>query len=224
MGIAKTAGKGRRPKYYAPLLTDHIHPQLLFFTGALCVVLYLLNDSLFLRALQVALFAFLATMNGKRIMWGYFILMVGSITFFHLFQPIGQVYYRIGNFRITSGAIEAGLFKGLTIIGLVFISLFCIRPNLRLPGNWGGLLGGTLYYFEMIIEHRKGIKRKNFVGSIDAVLEDIFPSEYLLKEERDDISKDISEPQVKNSLLGYCFCALLVTVNLGLVPLSSFLG
>lgn len=214
----------RRRRYHSPLLVHHIHPQLLFVTGAACVVLYLLQDNLPLRLLQVALFGVLATMNGKRIMWGYFAVMVGSITVFHLFQPAGEVLLRIGRFAVTRGAMHTGAFKGLTIIGLVFISLFSIRPNLRLPGNFGGLLAKMLWYFERIFEHRKGVSLNGFFQSVDGVLQEIFPLEQLLTVDdpvTDGAEQDPEPPATTVS--GYVFCSMIVVVNAAFIPMSGIL-
>lgn len=232
----------RRARRYSPLLTLHIHPQLLFLTGGVCVVLYLLQSSLLLRALQVVLFAFLATMNGKRIMFGYFFLMVGSITVFHLFQPMGEVLLRIGHFPITRGAVSDGVFKGMTIIGLVFISLFSIRPNLKLPGTLGGHLAGMLLYFERILEYRGGLTLRSLIASVDTALEELFPPERL-QYDMDEIPvvDGGAEPAAAGSdpateggasrhaipsttALGAGFCLLLAAVNALFIPMGRYLG
>ncbi|AFG38033.1 hypothetical protein [Spirochaeta africana] len=216
--------RSRRPRRYSPLLTRKIHPQLLFLTGAAMVVLFLLQSNLLIRLIQVALFGMLATMNGKRIMWGYFLVMVGSITFFHLFQPAGEVLYRLGRFPVTAGALHTGLFKGLTIIGLVFISLFSIRPNLRLPGHVGGLLSGTLLYFERILEYRGGLRLHGLLDSIDRVLEEMFPVQELHKAEPVGGVSAHRNGLPPTTLVGYLFCVGLMFLNLGFIPMGRFLG
>ncbi|MFW6363132.1 MAG: hypothetical protein ACOC0D_04740 [Spirochaeta sp.] len=214
--------KKRKKRSASRLLSRRIHPQILFLTGAICVVLFLLQGNLLLRSVQVALFGFLATMNGKRILWGYFMLMVGSITVFHLFQPAGEVLFRIAWVPITAGAVRNGVFKGLTIIGLVFISLFSIRPNLRIPGNIGSLLTGTLMYFERILEHRGGLRLHGLLSSVDSVLEDVFP----VRELSEETSRTVSASQADTgatSKAGLIFCIVVVTLNAGFIPMGTFL-
>lgn len=147
----------------------------LFVGATLVLPAYLLQPNLLVRILQVVLFAWLATVNGKRIKWTYFLIMVVSITFFHTLNPFGEVMLRLGPWTITRGALEDGLMRGFTIIGLVFISLFSIRPDLKLPGRLGGLLGKVFWYFERVFACKRRIRLHAVIESIDEILESLFP-------------------------------------------------
>lgn len=155
-------------------LKPHFGASQLFFTGLLALPAYLLQPSLLVRVLQVLLFAALAHLAGKRIMWIYFFIMVASITFFNLLTPFGRVLASVGPLPITEGALRGGLMKGFTIVGLVFISLFSIRPDLRLPGRLGGLVARVFFYFERIIEGKKHIEPRRLISSIDDILEELY--------------------------------------------------
>lgn len=146
----------------------------LFLTGALTLPAYLLQGDLEIRLFQVLLFAGLAAVAGKRIKWLYFVIMVSSITFFHLLVPMGRVLIRVGPLPITEVALRNGLLKGLTIVGLVFISLFSVRSDLKLPGRLGGLVARLFFYFERIMEGRHKIEARRLIGSIDEVLASIY--------------------------------------------------
>jgi heptaprenyl diphosphate synthase len=112
---------------------------------------------------------------GKKIKWMYFVIMVSSITFFNLLTPMGRVLVSVGPITITGGALRNGVMKGFTIIGLVFISLFSIRPDLRLPGRLGGLLVRLFYYFERIVEtKRQKLEARRIIGSIDDILDSLY--------------------------------------------------
>jgi heptaprenyl diphosphate synthase len=141
------------------------------------IVAFLLQGELVVRLFQVLLFAVVATLAGKRIRWGYFLIMVGSITFFNLLTPVGRVLAELGPIRVTEGALEQGLMKGLAIVGLVFISLFAVRPDLRLPGTFGGILARLFFYFERILDTRKRVSAKRLVESVDGVLLELYPPE-----------------------------------------------
>ncbi len=154
---------------------DAVH---LFVGATLILPAYLFQTNLVIRVLQVLLFAWLATVNGKRIKWVYFIVMVVSITFFHTLNPFGEVLARIGPYTITRGALRDGLMRGFTIVGLVFISLFSIRPDLKLPGRLGGLLGRVFWYFERIFDSKRRIRVSAIIESVDEVLESLFVPEY----------------------------------------------
>lgn len=156
-----------------------LSPSFRFWTGLALIPPYFMIDSIGVKALLVLLFSFLAALAGKKIRILYFVFLISSITFFHLLTPMGKILAEVGPFRITSGALETGLHKGLTLCGLVFLSLFSVTPALKLPGRIGGLLAGMFYYFEEILDGRKKISAGNFIGSLDDVLLDLFPPERL---------------------------------------------
>lgn len=156
------------------LFPNRVRALHLFIAGGLVIPAFLFQPSLVVRAGQVLSFAVLARLAGKKIKWLYFVIMVGSITFFNLITPMGEVLFNVGPFVVTGGALRSGLLKGITIVGLVFISLFSIRPDLKLPGRLGGLIGRVFYYFEHIIEGKRRIEARRLIGSIDDVLESLF--------------------------------------------------
>ena len=54
---------------------------------------------------------------------------------------------------------------------LVFISLFTVSRDLRLPGRFGLFLGRSFYYFERLSAERRRIRRAHVWEDIDAILE-----------------------------------------------------
>ena len=146
-----------------------------FVAGVVTIVAFLFQDNLIVRVVQVLVFAGLATLAGKRIRWLYFLIMVSSITFFNLLTPVGRVLAEIGPLRVTEGALRQGLMKGFAIVGLVFISLFAVRPDLRLPGAFGGVLARLFYYFERVLDTRARVSAAHLVESVDAVLMELYP-------------------------------------------------
>ncbi len=159
--------------------TDHLAkilpPTVRFWTGISLIPGYFLVDQILQKFILVILFAFIAKQAGKKIRYMYFTMMILSITVFHLLSPMGRLLMEIGPFKITSGALETGFLKGITLGGLVFLSLFSVTPSLKLPGRLGGLLAHMFYYFEEILDGRKRVKASDFIGSLDTILMDIFP-------------------------------------------------
>lgn len=151
-------------------LAAHISPPHLFLTGIVVITAFLFQQNLVVRAIEVALFAALAELAGKRIRWGYFSIMVITITIFNLLAPVGEVLVRMGPVAITRGALIGGLMKGLAIPGLVFISLFAVNSALRLPGRFGGLIVRLFFYFERLLDGKSRIRLRGFIASIDEVL------------------------------------------------------
>ena len=169
----------KRGKKRTDTLARFLSPSFRFWTGLALIPAYFMIESLLVKAVLVLLFSFTARLAGKKIRVLYFIFLISSITFFHLLTPMGKILAEIGPFRITTGALETGIHKGLTLCGLVFLSLFSVTPALKLPGRVGGLLARMFYYFEEILDGKKKISPSNFIGSLDDVLMDLFPPERL---------------------------------------------
>lgn len=148
-------------RHQHPWMRSNISARLLFWAGMLTLPAYLLQDSLTIRMVQVVLFGFLARTAGKKLQWIYFGSIIITITAFHVIVPSGAVLAEVGGFRITQGALRTGVFKALTIVGMVFISLVAVRADLRLPGTLGALAGKIFWSFEQIMERRSevGVRR-----------------------------------------------------------------
>lgn len=158
----------------AEFIRTKLSPLHSFATGVAIIPAYILQEEIVIKVAQVAIFGALASRMGKRIKWLYFVILALSITVFNLLNPYGEVLVRLGPLPVTSGALVEGILKGLTIVGLVFISLFSIRPELELPGRLGGIIGKTFLYFQRILEQKRRVEAKRLVGSIDEVLLELY--------------------------------------------------
>jgi hypothetical protein len=207
--------KRRRPRP-PNRLAQHTHPLHIFAAGVLTIVAFLFQEALLVRALQVLAFAGVATLAGKRIRWGYFAIMVSSITFFNLVTPVGRVLIELGPLAVTQGALRQGLLKSLAIVGLVFISLFTVRPDLRLPGTFGGILARVFYYFERVLDTRRRVSAANLVESVDAILMELYPPDDAASDAPDAPEEaDTAETAVRSrtDLAGALLMGALVVVN-----------
>ncbi|MFW6368460.1 MAG: hypothetical protein ACOCZ9_01870 [Spirochaetota bacterium] len=217
-------------------LSRNINAVHLFVGATLVLPGYLFQGNLMVRILQVILFAWLARVNGKRLKWMYFTIMVVSITFFHTLNPFGEVLLELGPYTLARGALRDGLMRGFTIIGLVFISLFSIRPDLKLPGRLGGLLGRVFWYFERIFGSKRKIRVSELIESIDEVLESLYPPETAGLAAYGDTELENAqrggaeagagdgqgsvkgvESQTRSTFTGMLFLALLLLINWALV-------
>ncbi len=129
-----------------------------------------LQSSILFLLLQMGILAIGAWRAGKHIRPLYYLLLIGSVTFFHLLSPFGEVLYNIGRFSITDGALILGLRKGLVVSTLVLCSLATVRKELRLPGQFGRLLSHLFSYLEVLMAHKNRLNRKNLLQSIDSLL------------------------------------------------------
>jgi heptaprenyl diphosphate synthase len=96
---------------------------------------------------------------------------------FNLLVPYGQVLFSIGLFRVTQGALLAGIQRGVTLEGLIMLSRIAIRRDLRIPGAFGELVGEAFRILALIQEQRHTITRKNFINSIDTLMVNLSESD-----------------------------------------------
>jgi heptaprenyl diphosphate synthase len=124
----------------------------------------------FFRLLQFLLFWFFAWLVGKKNNPLITLIIILGIVLFNLLIPYGRVLYSIGVFKITAGALVAGIHRAVTLEGLIMLSRVTIREDLRLPGSFGALIGESFRIFTLITERKHVITRKNFVADIDHLL------------------------------------------------------
>ena len=170
--------RGQRQEIYESLFTA----QALCLTGIIIIPALLFNPSTPLRVLQFLFFWFLAWLSGKKNNPLITILFLLFIVAFNLIIPFGRVLFSIGVFKITSGALEAGIQRAVTLLGLIMLSRFTIRRDLKIPGFFGELIGESFRIFALITEkkpHFSLIQRslsrswKNLIDSIDRLMLDL---------------------------------------------------
>ncbi len=174
--VKRGRGAKARPRKKRPdRIASFLGPVPRFWTGLALIPAFILVGSVPAKLALIALFALLVVLSGKRIRPGYYAVLVASICFFNLLIPAGKILFTLGPLKITETALLTGLMKGLTLCGLMFVSLFSVAGNLTLPGRLGGLLARTFYYFEIILEGRMRISPRRFSASLEEVLRSLFP-------------------------------------------------
>jgi hypothetical protein len=161
-------------RHQHPWMLANISARSLFWAGMLVLPAYLLQQDLVVRLVQVVLFGGLARLAGKRLQWLYFGSIIVTITIFHVIVPSGEVLAEVAGFRITAGALRTGVFKALTIVGMVFVSLVAVRADLRLPGRLGELAGKIFWAFEQIMERRDELSLRRPFESVDRFLDHLY--------------------------------------------------
>jgi hypothetical protein len=145
----------------------------LLATGLVLFPAFILQHDLVLRAAQILFFTGLNALTGRRARLVQFLVMTTGIVFFNLVIPTGKVLVAVFGFPLTEGALKSGLFKATAMIGLIALSQFAVRSELRLPGVIGGLVGRSFFYFEKIMGAQRRIDRKDIIGSIDRILVEV---------------------------------------------------
>jgi hypothetical protein len=151
-------------------MTYSIPPRHQFIAGLLILPAFLLQDILWVKAVITILFIFLSLVTGKsfRLLPNLIILL--SIVVINLFQPHGKVLLTLFRFPVTLGALEIGIERALTLIGMIYISRFSVRKGLILPGRLGSLLGQVFYNFERVTESWRDLPKLPIAQKLDKLL------------------------------------------------------
>ncbi|MCL2792395.1 MAG: hypothetical protein FWD87_04820 [Spirochaetaceae bacterium] len=150
----------------------NIEPGIYFFTGIAILFPFLFTNDLIIRFVFVVIAVILNISTGRKIRVLPNILLLLGIMIANIYPPGGKVYFEIGNFYITQGAISSGLKKSLLLIGSVYISRFAVRKELIFPGKAGFLFYKIFFYFEKLTELHLKFK-KNIIEQIDLKLIEI---------------------------------------------------
>jgi heptaprenyl diphosphate synthase len=159
-----------KPRGLGGFMQAHATPGALLAAGALLFPAFLLQQDLVLRALQIVVVSALNALMGRRVRPAQFLIMAAGIVLFNLVIPTGRVLVAVFGVPLTEGALKSGLFKATAMVGLIVLSQFSLRSDLRLPGWLGGLIARTFHYFELIMSQRPRMDRKDVIGSIDQIL------------------------------------------------------
>lgn len=104
-------------------------------------------------------------------------ILIASLTALSLLTPSGRVLHTLGSFRITQGALEAGISKGLTLTGMLFASqtIFAALKSRGL-GQAGaqsrlfGPVGRVFADFARLSARRLDIKGQGLMAALDGRL------------------------------------------------------
>ncbi|MCL2320261.1 MAG: hypothetical protein FWC45_09265, partial [Treponema sp.] len=139
--------------------------------AGLCMMPALLfNPDTDTRVVQCLFFWALAWLSGKRNNPLITVSVMLGIVFFNLLVPYGEVLFSLGPLRITSGALQGGIRRAVTLEGLFMLSRCCVRQDLSFPGAFGKILGDSFRVFSRLAEGKKIINRKNWIQGLDGLL------------------------------------------------------
>ena len=144
--------------------------RVLFITGLIIMPALLFNPGTEYRVVQFLFFLFLVWLSGKKVNLLFTFFIIAGITAFNLIIPYGKVLFSAGAFKITSGALTAGIHRSVTLCALVMLSRITIRQDLKLPGAFGELLCKSMYIFSILMIKKSHITAKNFFKDIDCLL------------------------------------------------------
>jgi len=203
-----------------PWFDRQVSPSFLLITGLLLAPAIILQRDLAVKAVQTGLFFSLAMLSAsagrRRLVIGSFIFIASTIIV-NLFSPVGRVIARIGPLRITRGALTLGVSKATTLASLLYLSRFCVRPSVRLPGVLGRTVSETFAYLSKLLSRGQRVSRHNLIQSLDEQFESIL----------DDEGRQTADlPARGNTVTGLFVLATLLIVNWGALffPFSALLA
>jgi heptaprenyl diphosphate synthase len=142
----------------------------LFIAGLLLMPSLLFNPDTGYRCLQFFFFWFLTWLSGKKSNPVFTLSILASIIIFNLIIPYGRILFSVGQLKITSGALKAGIHRAVTFEGLVMLSKVSVRQDLKIPGAFGELLAESLKIFTSMMNKKYHVKGKNIFVEIDNLL------------------------------------------------------
>lgn len=174
-----------------------ISPSLLFAVVMLSFPAFLFQKNLTVLAGEAAAFFFLALTRRGKLRLLPSLLMIAGITFFSLLSPHGQVVARLGTLAITTGALEAGLHRGVTLAGMVFLSQLAVSPQVGLPGRVGAFVVDMFGVLEQLVgkqqEFRQALRKKDGAGGVMAALDQRLYQVYWNREEKEAESVQVAD-------------------------------
>ncbi len=144
--------------------------DLRLLTGFAVLPALLFQQQLIGTVVIAALAVAAALAHGKRFRLLPNLLLIVSVTLANLMQKNGLVLTEIFGYPITAGALELGLKKACTLIGMIYLSQYMVSARPSLPGPIGMLVSRQLYYFERITELWKGSGSTGVIARIDELL------------------------------------------------------
>ena len=166
-----------------------ISPSLLFAAVMLAFPAFLFQKNLTVLAGEAAAFFFLALTRRGKLRLLPSLLMIAGITFFSLLSPHGQVVARWGTLTITTGALETGLRRGVTLAGMVFLSQLAVSPQVGLPGRVGAFVVDMFGVLDQLVgkqqEFRQALRKKDGAGGVMAALDQRLYQVYWQREKKE---------------------------------------
>ncbi len=153
-----------------PVLDRVFRPGRLAASGAALSVALATCPTTAGKAALAAVGAALCVLGGRKFSLPRALLTAAGIVAVNLLVPAGRVLARLGPFSVTETALLEGLEKAITFEGLMLVSKATIRPGLRIPGRFGGLLGRAFAVYGALGSLKPEKSGKGFMFDLDEAL------------------------------------------------------
>jgi hypothetical protein len=154
-----------------------VSPSFLLISGLLLAPAVILQHNLVIKGIQTLLFLILALVSisegRKRLVIGSSIFFLSTVAL-NLVSPVGRIMFELGPLHVTEGALRVGLAKATTVVSLLFLSRFCIRSSVALPGFLGRRLSDTFFYFSELLKVKGRLPKRNVVERLDEIFDTVY--------------------------------------------------
>lgn len=145
-------------------------PPARLWTGLSLALALFLMDDLVIKALMLIPLLVYMILGGRRPKPLLYLTLLGSVLVFQLLSPSGRVLAKLGPWEITADALSRGLDRGMTLVGLMFISFGSIGRNLKDSLPRKSLPAATFYYFSRFMDSRDSLGKGRFMERLDDLL------------------------------------------------------
>lgn len=145
------------------------------FCAALVIMLvFLFIHNVRIMAALTVVFYIAARIRRRRVRILPSLIILVTVTVAALLSPAGRVLVRLGSFPITLGALETGLSRALTLVGMVFLSQYATSGEIKLPGAAGALLESVFNWFSALSAKKLSFKKGAVIKTLDTHLYGIY--------------------------------------------------
>jgi len=143
---------------------------IVFFCGLGTLPAFLFQQDLIIKISEAGIFILLNIFFRKKVRIFPPLIAFLSIVFMNLLSPYGKVIADAGFLRVTDGALESGIMKAGTFLGLLYLSKISVTRETAVPGRAGKLITETFYLFEQLTDEWKNIEEKGILQRLDRLL------------------------------------------------------
>ncbi len=147
------------------------YSTLRLLSGAIIIASILISQSLFLRLCITIFIIILASKSGRKFRLLPNVILLVTISLAHTLTPHGRVFFSIGSYPITIGALSIGANKALLLISFIYASHYMMSTRAQIPGKLGALISLQFYYFDQLASKWNKIEKKRpLIYAIDQLL------------------------------------------------------
>lgn len=152
-----------------------------FCAALIIMIAFLFITDVRIKAALTVAFYLAARIRRRKVRILPSLIIIVTVTAAALLSPAGRVLVRLGSFPVTLGALETGLSRALTLVGMVFLSQYGTSGSVKLPGKAGVLLETVFNWFGVLTAIRLSFKKGKVISTLDEHLMKTYNSFHIRK-------------------------------------------